>query len=503
VTRGCLILLVLVIMTAGGRGEEKIVEMFDGATTQTTGTFAVSDKWELRWHNASTLTLTVVNSTGTIVAGTTATADGSLYQPGGGTFYLQILGTPAPGARTWHVDVVELGPGTAVASTTDYVPPAIVPSPSQKPAPLVTGALTLTNAPASATTTGAAPAASSAALAPAHLTEAQTRAIVLVQGDVGQGTGFLTHDQAGAPVVITNNHVLFANPNVRITTAEGRQIPVLAYRGATDRDLMMLSIKDDHYAYLDTAKNVDQLVHEDDQVLTPGNSEGGGVFLDTSGEIRAIGPDQIEISNPIFHGNSGGPVLQVASGKVVGVVTRGEAVHARDQLDAASLANSNSAISGSMRYFAERIDTVPAWETYDLSRFLAETTFLHDFHKQSRMLDSMLNGLRYEQAHLPVTTGDEGYLPSSRVFLNDPHLRALSETYNEQAHDADKSQQMDAARELYSDLADYASANMDEIKNPANFYQFDRVRAKEEISYRQHLIDELGNVGDRIGNLGH
>jgi hypothetical protein len=119
------------------------------------------------------------------------------------------------------------------------------------------------------------------------------------------------------------------------------------------------------------------------------------------------------------------------------------------------------------------------------------------------MLDSLLNGLRYERAGLPVTDGDEGYLPSSRVFQNDPHLRELSQTYNEQAHDADKSQQMDAARELYSDLADYASAGLAQVKTPANFYQFDQVRSKEEITYRQHLIDELGNVGARIGDLGH
>ena len=226
------------------------------------------------------------------------------------------------------------------------------------------------------------------------------------------------------------------------------------------------------------------------------------MFLDTSGEIRAIGPQQIEISNPVFHGNSGGPVLHVASGKVVAVVTRGEVVHPTDLFDAASLANAKSAISGSARYFAERVDTVPAWEPYDWNRFLVETTFLFQFHKQSRLLDSLLNGARYELAGR-ATDGDEGYFPNAHLYQEDDRLRGLADAYHNQTHGSDKSEQMDALREFCSDLSDYASTDMAAIKQPDNFYQFDRLRAKEEIAYRQHLMDELGRAAEKIGDLGH
>ena len=335
-----------------------------------------------------------------------------------------------------------------------------------------------------------------------QLTDAQGRAIVLVKGDDSEGTGFLTHDKDGTPVVITNNHVLFDNPNVKITTTDGRLVPVLAYRGATDRDLVMMTIKDDHYSYVDLAANVDHLVKEGDEVLTPGNSEGGEVFLDTSGEIKAIGPEKIEISNPIFHGNSGGPVLHVASGQVVGAVYMSSLVHPHDLFDAASLANPASAL-GKTRYFAVRIDTVPAWETYDWNRFLTETAFLHSFHRQTRLLDSLLNGARYEKAGLPVTSGDEGFFPNSHLFASDERLAALAEAYHQQAVNADKSQQTDALRELCSGLIDYASTNAADIARPQNFYQFDRARATAEIAYRKYLIDQLNNVGDRISDLGH
>jgi S1-C subfamily serine protease len=493
--RGPFLLVLLLAAVASGRAQDKIVEMFDGTTTQTTGTFATQDKWELRWSGASMLTLTLLNPDGTIAAGTTATADGSLYEPKGGTFYLQILGTPAATAKSWHIDVVQLGAGPSTGSITAYTPPATLPPPANKPAtPAPPATLTLSTPN---------PGLSSAGSAIAQVTDAQTRAIVIIKGDLSEGTGFLTHDKEGAPVVITNNHVLFANPNVKITTANGREIPVLAYRGATDRDLVMMTIKDDHYSYLDLAPDVAQLVHEGDEVLTPGNSEGGGVFLDTSGEVRAIGPDRIEISNPIFHGNSGGPVLHVASGKVIGVVYMGQVVETGNLLDAASRANPQSAIKANTRYFAVRVDTVPTWENYDWNRFLTETTFLANFHKQSRLLDSLLNGARYEKGGIPVTSGDEGFFPNSHLYLNDDHLRSLMEAYHEQAHDADKSQQMDAARELCSDLGDYASAGVADIQNPENFYQFNRVRVKEEIAYRKILADELNHVDERISDLGH
>jgi hypothetical protein len=265
---------------------------------------------------------------------------------------------------------------------------------------------------------------------------------------------------------------------------------------------MMMTIKDDHYSYIDLAANVDDLAHVSDSVITPGNSEGGEVMLDTNGVVRGIGPQKVEFSNPVFHGNSGGPVLHVASGKVIAVVEGAYATDPSDALDRASLANSQSAIAGSMRYFGLRLDTVPKWEDYSWNRFLAETSFLRNFHELSRSLDSVLNGARYERANLPVSNTDADY-PSSHYFLRNDRLKSLMEDYHQRTTDVDKSQQMDVARETVFDLEDMAGSDMEVIQRADNFYSFDQTRAKQEIEYRSELKKELDNMNDHLSDLGH
>lgn len=495
---GILIIAAIFAGMLSCHGQEKVVENFDGMKELTTAPFQVADKWELRWSGASAITVTLLDDKGVIVAGTAASSDGSLYEPKGGTFYLQITGTPAMAAVPWRVTAVEIGASAGGGSPTAYVPPSQAPAPGAStpaPTPSVTMAASTNLAPVSPATPAPAPAS-------VKMTEEQARAIVLVKGDVGEGTGFLTHNKDGAPVVITNIHVISANPNIKITTTDGREISVLAYRGAVDRDLVMMMIKDDKYTYLDLARNVDHLAHEGDDVLTPGNSEGGEVFLDTQGQVRGIGPMEVEFSNPIFHGNSGGPVLHSSSGMVIAAVEGAREVHPSDGLDRASLANSKSAITGTMRYFGLRIDTVPGWETYDMGRFLTESTFLEQFHTESRCLDSLMNGRRYERANLPVGTADD-QLPSSSYYQRDERLKRAMDNYRQQALNADKSQQMDASRELYSDVTDVANTDMDAIQKPGNFYHFDQVRAKHELAYRQALRQELESVSDHLSDLGH
>ena len=84
----------------------------------------------------------------------------------------------------------------------------------------------------------------------------------------------------------------------------------------------MFTIQDATYHYLALAADVSTSASTDDPVVTPGNSEGGEVILNTEGKVLGIGPEHIEISNPVYHGNSGGPVIHTKTGKVLGVVTQ-------------------------------------------------------------------------------------------------------------------------------------------------------------------------------------
>ena len=448
----------------------------------------------MRWDCPDVITITVLSSDGRIVAGASGSLKGSLYQPRGGSFHLQISRAADGQTTPWHVSVVEIGSAIAANQTheaANYVPPQMIPAPG----PANTASVPV--APAAPP-----PATNSAPASPAagNLTEDQAHAVVVIKGDYMEGTGFLVKTADG-PAVVTNLHVISANPNVKIMTTTGAQIKTLSLKGASDRDLAMFMIQDDGCTYLDLATDIKDTVQTDDEVITPGNSEGGEVVLNTKGKVLGIGPERIEFNNPIYHGNSGGPVFHAKSGKVLAVVTEAMKVNISNEIDKASFENKNSAIAGSMRYFGLRLDTVPRWEVYDWNRFLGETTFLKTFHEQSRCLDSYLNGANYEKAHM--ATADENGPPNSRYYLRNEKIQAAYANYHKLTVDADSSQKLDAGRELVMDLEGIADADMDAIQNPSNFYSFDQRRASQEIKYRKALRAEIETAGGKISDMGH
>jgi hypothetical protein len=322
---------------------------------------------------------------------------------------------------------------------------------------------------------------------------------VLIKGDIGEGTGFLVKTKDG-PVVITNQHVLANNPNIHITTSNGLAITPLAFKAATDRDLAMITIKDAGYSYLTLAPDVTAVAAGDPSV-TPGNSEGGEVMLNTTGKVLAIGPDRIEIDNPFYHGNSGGPVYDSKTNQVIGVVTEAIKVDTSDELDKASFSSRSSAIQGSMRYFAMRVDNVPQWEDIDWRAFQGETSFLEKFDQRSRCLDSFLNAPTPNPNSPQAQTSEE--TEAANLWKQDTTIARANTQFDDQSGEGVASgQKLDALHELFGSLVDAANTDVTNIKNPNNFYMYDRQRAKEEMEYRQAIQDELDRISSNISRLG-
>jgi hypothetical protein len=346
-------------------------------------------------------------------------------------------------------------------------------------------------APATAATAPA-PAPTPAPAAPVKLTADQmSQAIVLIKGDNGEGTGFLVKTADG-PVVVTNLHVLANNPNITISTSSGAQITPTGLKGAIDRDLAMLTIQDGPYTYLPVTTDMANTVHTGDEVITPGNSQGGNVVLSTKGKLLALGPDRIEFDNPIYHGNSGGPVFHAASGTVLGVVTEAVKVDISNDLDKTSFQSRNSAIASSMRYFGLRLDTVPKWETYDPRRYLDETAFLDQFQKQNLALDSFLSYDPKASTHTP----------EDQLYLADEEIMAASNTFQQHLQGADTGDQIEALRKLGFDLESIAGKGMDRIQVLNTFYSFDQQRAQDEIAYRKALIAEIQDFSSDVNRIG-
>lgn len=470
---------------SNGKGPQgKIVNNFigNGAATTTTIPFEVGDRWEMRWYCAARMRIFIYRMDNTLLAGTRG-ATSAIFFDKGGTYYLQIDGPrpgsdnpppkPTPGVApidlntvSWSVMICNLGNEniTPLAAAKPSTPAPEAPAPAVTPAPTV------------------------------KLTEEQARAVVLIKGDMGQGTGFLIKTPEGS-FVATNIHVIANNPHFKITTSAGVPVIMTGVKCAADRDLALLAIKDENYNYLETAADVSQIAAPGDEVITPGNSQGGEVMLNTAGKVLGLGPQRIEISNPVYHGNSGGPIFHAKSGKVVGVVTWGQKVETTNAIDKASHANKNSAI-GTMRYYGYRLDTVSSWIPIDWRRLNIEVAFIDQFNHRSRSLDTYLN----VRGNVPAERNDDD---DPRAYLDDEVIMKAHQDYVQRAAGADVSQRREAAKGLLFALQGAADADMDQIQNPNNFYSFDRDRVKYEILYRQAVKDELDSIGGDPGRLSN
>jgi hypothetical protein len=495
----CFPMLGILLFAAPLRADPHVVQKFDGRTSMATPVFTVGDKWEVTWECPAPLRITLLSADGTIVAGSMGVFRGALYQPKGGSYYLQIDGGTTGMTPPWQVIVKETGDASTADATVPpgepgaYFVPPVVQTPAGTP-----------GAPTTDTASVAKPAAApilppAAVPAPppiTSLTEDQARAVVMIEGDNSEGTGFLVKMPDG-PVVVTNLHVLAANPHLRVTTNTGMEIPILGMKGASDRDLALLQIKDNNYNYLDLDKDVSSNVSPGDPVITPGNSQGGEVVLNTHGSVVAVGPDRVEVSNPIYHGNSGGPVFDSKNGQVLAVVTQATKVDTDDELSKSSLASRDSAITGSMRYFGLRLDTVPEWQTYDPAQYQTETTFLDQFHAQTRRLDSYLNSSDKTDSEASKR-GDENAAPDSTLYLTDDGIVKARSDFIQSVSGADAAGRLDAVRRWLFSMDNIADTNVDGADNPNNFYSFEQKRAREEVAYRKALKKELDTVGDDV-----
>ena len=393
--------------------------------------------------------------------------------------------------QSWKVEVVDMGSATA------QDPASFLPNfnfPTSGSVASMPGAFAAAQTP---------PGASAPAV---KLTEDQARAVVLIKGDNAEGTGFMIKTPDG-PAIVTNIHVIANNPNLKITTNTGALVKVLSEKGASDRDLALLAIQDAGYNYLEMAPDISQIVQPGDDVVAPGNSQGGEVMLNTAGKVLGIGPVRIEIDNPIYHGNSGGPVFHTKSGKVLGVVTEAMKVDMSNDLDKASFASRNSAISGTMRYFGLRVDTVSAWVPIDSRRFQIETTFLDQFHEQSRRLDAYLNPPKRNRNQSGYyndgnNNNDNNDDTVSKIYLGDEKIMKANNGFTQRASGSDTSQRIEALKGLLFDLQCVADLNVNQIQNANNFYSFDRERAHDELDYRKALKAELNSIGNDIERLG-
>ena len=141
--------------------------------------------------------------------------------------------------------------------------------------------------------------------------------VVVVRSSHGIGTGFFVSADG---YLVSNAHVVEYDPNVSIKLRTGRTILGSVMGIDKDRDLALVKVDGTRYSWLSLGTLDDAGVGSD--VLAVGTPEGldwsvsKGIVsaLRNAGGIKVIHTDAA-----INVGNSGGPLIALSSGKVIGV----------------------------------------------------------------------------------------------------------------------------------------------------------------------------------------
>lgn len=140
--------------------------------------------------------------------------------------------------------------------------------------------------------------------------------------ELGMGAGFVI-DKSG--LIATNRHVIGETRPIRVTFLDGQQFAVESiYASDEIADLALLKLNPDDLVGRKVVKlELGSRAEQGDEVAAIGHPRGYKNSLVTgivSGSQEINGINLIQVSMPIDHGNSGGPLLD-REGNVVGIIT--------------------------------------------------------------------------------------------------------------------------------------------------------------------------------------
>jgi len=232
--------------------------------------------------------------------------------------------------------------------------------------------------------------------------------LIFVTGKIGAASGFIAQYK-NRRFFITNAHVLAGLGYLSLEPLDRSTIEVQADASlvAVGHDLITIPVNTGGDG-IPTMDKVDTDVTIGDSVVVLSNSLAGGVVNTLLGKVVGIGPRIIEVTGQFESGSSGGPIIHLRSGKVIGVAT---------------YATRSETISGeqSTRRFGYRLDSVTAWQRLDFKRFQYESDTLDAVHRLTRQIadavDDTTRQLPQQSAQVVQVDGRKVIVPPKQIML--------------------------------------------------------------------------------------
>jgi len=230
-------------------------------------------------------------------------------------------------------------------------------------------------------------------------------ALVVVSGEGGAASGFAASIK-GRTFFVTNIHVLGAARDATFTTVEGEAVNVQGVAFVSkNRDIAIVPIEwDGPTLEISSSLKLDD-VKMGQAVTVMGNSSGANVATRLRGEIRGIGPIELEVSAKFVPGNSGSPIVHDALGKVVAVAS-----YLKDYKSDSKWTEDTE--FDEIRRFGYRLDGDIEWEQVDLNDLYEQSEAYHRFEDRTRVMWNVSYMLAYESQLMTAYSDHEslGYL---------------------------------------------------------------------------------------------
>ncbi|MEO5914176.1 MAG: serine protease [Luteolibacter sp.] len=313
-----------------------------------------------------------------------------------------------------------------------------------------------------------------------------SNAVLIIEGDVSVGTGFIVSAD-GKKYVYTAAHVFSGNSKLTIRNANGTAFKKFgALEAAEGADLVRLEVLEDVKDFLEIVP-ADSLLQINTKIAALGNGGGNGVVSVEQGKILGTSGDTLEVDAGIIQGNSGGPVVEQASGKAVGLVTH--LTSERKDLW------SEGTRQGEVRRFACRLNKEWKWKLTKIGTFLAEGKSLAEFDNQTRLcfavaqLQPLKSGLRLDTEVGQGTTA----MQIIQQNMENASVKALITMNTELASRKTGVSDADLRKKFSSLLGQIQSqaVRSNEALKPQDFAWFHRNHAEASVQARKECLTAL------------
>ncbi len=320
-----------------------------------------------------------------------------------------------------------------------------------------------------------------------------SNSVLIIEGDQSAGTGFIV-STGGKKYVYTAAHVFSGNSRLTIKNASGTSFKKFGdLEAAEGADLVRLELLEEVKDFLELVP-ADSLLQINTEIAALGNGGGNGVVSVEKGKVLGTSGDSLEVDAGIIQGNSGGPVVEQASGRAIGVVT-----HLTSQRKDLW---SEGTRQGEVRRFACRLNKEWKWKTMKIGAFLAEGKAVGEFDDFTRLCFAMIQ-LKPLENGMRLDTQIGGNVTAMQIIQkneNNELVKTLIRMNTELATRKTSLSDSDLKKKFRSLLGQVQSQAMrtNDAYKPQNFAWFHRNRAQVSVEARKECLDGLSHALENL-----